>query len=71
MPLQLQPAVPFQTLVLIGGGEFSFGETREIDQLLLARMPADKRTSRSCRRRRDRPNTRATSARISTVSILV
>lgn len=44
MPLQLTPAVPFETLVLIGGGEFSFGETREIDQLLLSRMPPDKRT---------------------------
>jgi cyanophycinase-like exopeptidase len=44
MPLQLTPALPFQTLVLIGGGEFSFGETREIDELLLSRMPPDKRT---------------------------
>src|SRR5688500_12947527 len=44
MPLQLTPALPFETLVLIGGGEFSFGETREIDELLLARMPRDKRT---------------------------
>jgi cyanophycinase-like exopeptidase len=44
MPLQLTPALPFQTLVLIGGGEFSFGETREIDELLLSRMPSDKRT---------------------------
>lgn len=44
MPLQLTPAVPFETLVLIGGGEFSFGETREIDELLLSRMPPDKRT---------------------------
>jgi len=44
MALQVTPAVPFQTLVLIGGGEFSFGETREIDQLLLSRMPADRRT---------------------------
>ena len=43
MPLQLTPAVPFETLVLIGGGEFSFGETREIDELLVARMPSDKR----------------------------
>lgn len=30
--------------MLIGGGEFSFGETREIDALLLSRMPAGKRT---------------------------
>ena len=44
MPLQLQLATPVTTLVLIGGGEFSFGETREIDELLLARMRADKRT---------------------------
>jgi cyanophycinase-like exopeptidase len=44
MPLALPPALPFETLVLIGGGEFSFGETREIDRLLLARMPADRRT---------------------------
>jgi len=28
-------------LVLIGGGEFSFGETREIDEQLIARLPAD------------------------------
>ena len=44
MPLHLTPAIPFETLVLIGGGEFSFGETRAIDELLLARMPADRRT---------------------------
>jgi cyanophycinase-like exopeptidase len=44
VPLQLTPALPFETLVLIGGGEFSFGETRAIDELLLARMPADRRT---------------------------
>jgi cyanophycinase-like exopeptidase len=44
MPLHLTPAIPFETLVLIGGGEFSFGETREIDELLLARMPKDRRT---------------------------
>jgi cyanophycinase-like exopeptidase len=42
--LQLQLATPVSTLVLIGGGEFSFGETREIDELLLARMPAENRT---------------------------
>ena len=34
-PLQLQLAVPIRQLVLIGGGEFSFGETREIDEFLL------------------------------------
>jgi cyanophycinase-like exopeptidase len=44
MPLHLTPSLPFETLVLIGGGEFSFGETREIDELLLARMPMDRRT---------------------------
>lgn len=32
------------TLVLIGGGEFSFGETREIDELLVSRMPAGRKT---------------------------
>lgn len=31
-------------LVLIGGGEFSFGETREIDEFLVREMPADRRT---------------------------
>lgn len=44
MKIPLQLATPVQTLVLIGGGEFSFGETREIDELLLARMPKDRRT---------------------------
>lgn len=43
-PLELDLATPLHTLVLIGGGEFSFGETREIDQFLLSRMPADRRT---------------------------
>jgi cyanophycinase-like exopeptidase len=43
-PLQIPLAVPVRTLVLIGGGEFSFGETREIDQVLLTRMPSDRRT---------------------------
>jgi peptidase E len=42
--LRVALAVPAQELVLIGGGEFSFGETREIDQYLLSRMPAGKRT---------------------------
>jgi cyanophycinase-like exopeptidase len=37
-------SIPVTTLVLIGGGEFSFGETREIDELLIARMPAGNRT---------------------------
>jgi cyanophycinase-like exopeptidase len=44
MKLALQLGVPVTTLVLIGGGEFSFGETREIDVQLLGRMPADRRT---------------------------
>ncbi|HEX8171810.1 MAG TPA: Type 1 glutamine amidotransferase-like domain-containing protein [Thermoanaerobaculia bacterium] len=44
MPLAVPLETPLQTLVLIGGGEFSFGETREIDALLLARMPPDRRT---------------------------
>ncbi|MEA2464083.1 MAG: dipeptidase, partial [Acidobacteriota bacterium] len=37
-------ATPFSTLVLIGGGEFSFGETREIDQVLLSRVYPERRT---------------------------
>jgi cyanophycinase-like exopeptidase len=44
MKLEISLAVPIRTLVLIGGGEFSFGETREIDELLLRAMPADRRT---------------------------
>ena len=43
MKLSLNLATSVQTLVLIGGGEFSFGETREIDELLIARMPRDRR----------------------------
>lgn len=43
-PLSLRLTTPVQHLVLIGGGEFSFGETRAIDELLLSRMPADRRT---------------------------
>lgn len=43
-PLTLDLAVPLQMLVLIGGGEFSFGETREIDEFLLAQLPRDRRT---------------------------
>lgn len=39
------PLIPTSgLLVLIGGGEFSFGETREIDEFLLARLPPDNRT---------------------------
>ncbi|MGA7617001.1 MAG: Type 1 glutamine amidotransferase-like domain-containing protein [Thermoanaerobaculia bacterium] len=30
-------------LVLIGGGEFSFGETEEIDRFLLGKLPPDRR----------------------------
>lgn len=44
MTLSLRLATPVTTLVLIGGGEFSFGDTREIDELLLSRMPHDRRT---------------------------
>ncbi|MCM2315693.1 MAG: Type 1 glutamine amidotransferase-like domain-containing protein [Thermoanaerobaculia bacterium] len=31
-------------LLLMGGGEFSFGETREFDEFLLSKLPADNRT---------------------------
>lgn len=44
MRLDVPLSIPITTLALIGGGEFSFGETREIDRALLARMPADRRT---------------------------
>lgn len=44
MTLAVRLNVTVKTLVLIGGGEFSFGETREIDRLLLEKMPADRRT---------------------------
>ncbi|HEX2122657.1 MAG TPA: hypothetical protein VHL59_13540, partial [Thermoanaerobaculia bacterium] len=44
MSLSVPLATQIHTLALIGGGEFSFGETRAIDELLLARMPADRRT---------------------------
>jgi cyanophycinase-like exopeptidase len=43
-PLTLQLATPVTLLVLIGGGEFSFGETREIDEFLVRSMPTDRRT---------------------------
>jgi cyanophycinase-like exopeptidase len=42
--LHVDLAVPAQLLVLIGGGEFSFGATREVDEFLLRSMPADRRT---------------------------
>ncbi|HUR81487.1 MAG TPA: Type 1 glutamine amidotransferase-like domain-containing protein [Thermoanaerobaculia bacterium] len=44
MNLAVRLAVPVKTLVLIGGGDFSFGDTREIDRLLIERMPAGRRT---------------------------
>src|SRR5947209_7190612 len=44
MKLEIPLAFPIHLLVLIGGGEFSFGETREIDELLLRSMPPDRRT---------------------------
>lgn len=44
MKLSLRLATPLRTLVLIGGGEFSFGDTRAIDEVLLTRMPLDRRT---------------------------
>jgi len=43
-PLSVRLTTEIHTLVLIGGGEFSFGETREIDALLVERMPRDRRT---------------------------
>lgn len=36
-------AVESHLLVLIGGGEFSFGETDRIDRFLLANLPADRK----------------------------
>ncbi|HET7433648.1 MAG TPA: Type 1 glutamine amidotransferase-like domain-containing protein [Thermoanaerobaculia bacterium] len=44
MALTVTPATDLHTLVLIGGGEFSFGDTREIDEFLLSRVPKDRRT---------------------------
>ena len=44
MQLAVRLSTPIHTLALIGGGEFSFGETREIDELLVARMPERRRT---------------------------
>ena len=44
MNLEIPVASSFHLLVLIGGGEFSFGETREIDEYLLREMPADRRS---------------------------
>ena len=44
MKLEIPLAFPIRLLALIGGGEFSFGETREIDESLVREMPADRRT---------------------------
>src|SRR5207244_8851436 len=44
MNLEIPVTSSFHLLVLIGGGEFSFGETREIDEYLVREMPADRRT---------------------------
>lgn len=44
MKLSVTLATPVTTLVLIGGGEFSFGETREIDELILSRVYEERRT---------------------------
>jgi cyanophycinase-like exopeptidase len=44
MKLNVPLATPITTLILIGGGEFSFGETREIDELLLSRAAPERRT---------------------------
>ena len=43
-PLHLDLAVAVTNLVLIGGGEFSFGETREIDEYLVSKIARDNRT---------------------------
>src|SRR5213593_4976746 len=42
--LDLTLATPIHLLALIGGGEFSFGETREIDEFLVRAVPAGRRT---------------------------
>ncbi len=44
MPLTVKATTSLHLLVLIGGGEFSFGETREIDELLVRSMPEGNRT---------------------------
>jgi cyanophycinase-like exopeptidase len=44
MNLEIPLAFPVRLLALIGGGEFSFGETREIDEYLVRAMPPDRRT---------------------------
>ena len=42
--LILIPSIELDRLVLIGGGEFSFGETRAIDEYLIASMPSGNKT---------------------------
>lgn len=42
-PIEIPGARTSGWLVLIGGGEFSFGETEEVDRFLLEKMPADRR----------------------------
>jgi cyanophycinase-like exopeptidase len=42
--LRLPLATELNLLLLIGGGEFSFGETRVIDEFLLSRMPHGNKT---------------------------
>ena len=44
MNLEIPVTSSFHLLVLIGGGEFSFGETREIDEYLVREMPPDRRS---------------------------
>jgi cyanophycinase-like exopeptidase len=44
MSLHLDLTTDLSFLVLIGGGEFSFGETRDIDEMLIRSMPPDRRT---------------------------
>lgn len=43
-PLTVALATPVQLLVLIGGGEFSFGETRAVDEYILSRIPGQRRS---------------------------
>lgn len=42
-PLTVTLNTPLSLLVLIGGGEFSFGETRAVDEFLIKSLPPDKR----------------------------
>ena len=41
-PLALTLTTPFHLLVLIGGGEFSFGETSAVDEYLVSKLGANK-----------------------------